>query len=411
MPLITALVGSVVEAWSEFKVHKARVLMSLIGVAIAVGALTAVAAFTAIAQQATTESFERSQGRPAMISVNVYSVDGSKTPDADRIESAFVGAMERYGIDWWSRAGYGQLRVQLPTGASMMDAQVVDVDYGTMFRTELAQGSWFTERDVDRLAPSVIISDDVWKAIGSPDLRTHPTMRITAESAATAVIIGVEEPSPYSSPEYPYLHAFLLTDAYRAISGPDVTEMFGPPQYLAWVPPEASEELQQRISSDVTAAMGEGFQTDVYRQDYAAFGEDPLLATKLVVAGIAVLILVLGALGLLNITLVTVRTRIREIGIRRSFGATAGRVFFGVMMESVVATFIAGLAGVALAVLALKNPWVDDWVAQQGIQDLPGFPIAAALLGLAAATVVGALTGLVPAIVAVRVKPIDAIRY
>ena len=45
-------------------------------------------------------------------------------------------------------------------------------------------------------------------------------------------------------------------------------------------------------------------------------------------------VILLGALGLVNIALVTVKQRVREIGIRRSFGATAGRVFFAVMMES-----------------------------------------------------------------------------
>jgi putative ABC transport system permease protein len=120
--------------------------------------------------------------------------------------------------------------------------------------------------------------------------------------------------------------------------------------------------------------------------------------------------MVLGALGLLNIALVSVRHRIREIGIRRAFGATAGRVFFSVMMESVVATFVAGLAGVLLAIVLIRNPITESYLALV-IQDIPGFPVEAALIGLGSATLVGALAGLLPALVAVRVKVIDAIRY
>jgi putative ABC transport system permease protein len=131
---------------------------------------------------------------------------------------------------------------------------------------------------------------------------------------------------------------------------------------------------------------------------------------KLLIGGIAALVLLLGALGLVNISLVTVRQRIREIGIRRSFGATAGRVFFSVMMESVVASFAAGVVGVIAAILIVTNPWVLQQLAQ-GLMDIPPFPIEAALLGLGAATAVGALAGLLPAIVAVRVKVIDAIRF
>ena len=116
------------------------------------------------------------------------------------------------------------------------------------------------------------------------------------------------------------------------------------------------------------------------------------------------------ALGLLNISLVTVRQRVREIGIRRSFGATAGRVFFAVMMESVVATLAAGVIGVFLAVLIVTSPMATDFIGQ-GVTDLPPFPLEAALIGLGAATLVGALAGLLPAIVPVRVKVIDAIRF
>ena len=51
MAVITFLYGSLIEAWSEFRTHRARVLMSLIGVAIAVTALTGVAAISAVAKQ------------------------------------------------------------------------------------------------------------------------------------------------------------------------------------------------------------------------------------------------------------------------------------------------------------------------------------------------------------------------
>lgn len=56
------------------------------------------------------------------------------------------------------------------------------------------------------------------------------------------------------------------------------------------------------------------------------------------------------------------------------------------------------------------SQWVWDFVAA-GLNDVPQFPVEAALIGLGAATAVGALAGLLPALVAVRVKVIDAIRF
>ena len=113
---------------------------------------------------------------------------------------------------------------------------------------------------------------------------------------------------------------------------------------------------------------------------------------------------------MLNISMVTVRYRVREIGIRRSFGATSRRIFLGVMMESVVATAVAGVVGVMIAVAVVKNPWIESKIAP-GLTDYPPFPVDAALLGLGAAVLVGALAGAIPAVVAVRVKVIDAIRF
>jgi putative ABC transport system permease protein len=147
------------------------------------------------------------------------------------------------------------------------------------------------------------------------------------------------------------------------------------------------------------------------RVDYAGMEGDPYGPVKLMVTGVAVVILVLGALGLVTISLVTVRARIREIGVRRSFGATAGRVFFAVLMESVVGTFVAGVAGVALAIVAVRGPLMDLLVGGIPIEDQPGFPIQAAVIGVVAAVAVGALAGVLPALAAVRVRVIDAIRF
>jgi ABC-type antimicrobial peptide transport system permease subunit len=114
----------------------------------------------------------------------------------------------------------------------------------------------------------------------------------------------------------------------------------------------------------------------------------------------------------LNIGLVTVRQRIREIGVRRSFGATSARIFSAVMLESVCATAAAGVVAVGASIVLVRNFPFEQWLGDGvPLADTPGFPVAAAVEGLVAATAVGALAGLLPAIIAVRAKVIDAIRY
>jgi len=406
MRLWTGFVGSVVEAWAELRIHRTRVLLSLIGVAVAVAALTGIVALGAIAQQSQTETLERQSGRPAMLGISTYNPVTGETPDSETLNTAFETAMDRYDITYRSRNAYASMRIQFPDGVRDVQTQVVDQEFGVMHRVRVADGEWFTAADADRLAPAVIVNQVFWELIGSPPLSSHPTTTLQGISPTTAVIVAVTPSAPYE--DYPAM--FVLTDAWDRIADATMKSQTYP-NYEAWVPLELADQLSAVVQRDIAGALGTDWQTDVTRIDYLAYSdEDPLLFVKLLVTGVAVLILLLGALGLLNISLVTVRHRIREIGIRRSFGATAGRVFFAVMMESVVATVVAGIVGVALAVLIVKNPWVVSFVAA-GVDDVPAFPIEAALIGLASATAVGALAGLLPAIIAVRVRVIDAIRY
>ncbi len=92
-------------------------------------------------------------------------------------------------------------------------------------------------------------------------------------------------------------------------------------------------------------------------------------------------------------------------GWRRSATCRLGQT------ESVVATAVAGVIGVMVAILALENPVVIGFLHRQGLQDVPAFPLSAAAFGMLIAVGVGALAGLLPSIVAVRVRPIDATRY
>lgn len=404
--VLTGFVGAVSEAWSELRVHRGRVLLSLIGVGVAVCALTAVVAAGTIAEQALRETSERSGGRAATMSVNAYNPTGAQIPVAD-VRAAFQEAVARYDIRYASEHGYSQQQIRFPDGRRLVSIETVAVPFGEMHRVETISGAWFTDADERRLAPALVVNQRFWELIGSPDLRTHPIVTLTGSATdVTAVVVGVTPSSSFETDPT----AFMLASQALALLGPADQEMYGTPQFEVWVPPGISEELGQRLSADISGQLGKDVQVDVYRNDFAEQNAESLHQVQLLVGGIALLVLLLGALGLVNIALVTVRARIREIGIRRTFGATAGRVFFAVMMESVVATVAAGVVGVMLAILLIRNPLTIDFIAQ-GVSDVPPFPMDAALIGLAAASAVGALAGLVPALVAVRVKVIDAIRY
>jgi putative ABC transport system permease protein len=406
---MTGLIGAIIEAWSEFRVHKARVLLSLVGVAVAVCALTGVAGLGTIATQAQIEQMERGSGRPAtFLIMPPFNPKTGESAPTEKFLDAVDGIVERYQIDYSGTVTGGETSVQFVDGVSPVYLTAVDVDYGVMHRVQIAEGAWFTEADRERLAPAIVINQAFWARLGSPDLTSSPTVVLRGSQPTTAVVVGVLPPVMWDES----MTFLILNEGYTALAPP--APEWGPqtPQVELWVPPDLAPVLEERIRADLAGAFGDGWDASgsIQRQDYLAWGNgDPLGPLRLILGGIAALILALGALGLVNISLVTVKQRIREIGIRRAFGATSGRVFLAVMLESVVATVVAGAIGVIGAILIVRSPLVLDAIAP-GLTDVPPFPVDAAIIGFVAAVGVGALAGLLPALVAVRVKVIDAIR-
>ena len=181
------------------------------------------------------------------------------------------------------------------------------------------------------------------------------------------------------------------------------------PTLEIWAGKTEAQQVKDLAKSSLDAQFGQGStQTTDNVSGSSNLSAD---AFTTVVTGSGVFVMILGALSLVNISLVTVRQRIHEIGVRRSFGATSRRIFFSIMLESVVATVVAGVVGVGIAIVALR--WVPLSAVFNGLPmpSNPPFPMLAAVIGLLAATAVGALSGIIPAIVAVRIRPIDAIRY
>ena len=114
--------------------------------------------------------------------------------------------------------------------------------------------------------------------------------------------------------------------------------------------------------------------------------------------------LLAGAIGVSNIMMVTVRERTTEIGIRRAIGATPRDILGQIMLESMTLTLAAGLFGIVFSVLALAG--ADALKPDAGFQI--GFWTAVGAAALLAA--LGVLAGLAPALRAMAVKPVDAMR-
>ena len=446
MNAVSQLLGALIEAWGEVKVQKARVVLSLVGVVAAVAAMTIVIALGDLLLQSSRELAELYEGRSVTLRLTPESSSASsadpagsgpyqdvsrtgadaspsgeqtaKRPDEkDTLGEAMGTLAERTDIHYWSRfssgggdivetrqaRSSGQFRgYPLTNIGDMVDGvtfQGVDPSYEVIFRTRMLAGRWVVSSDADQRLVPVVISETLWNQLGRAPIDQVPIVLHTSDGTTMRVVGITKSKSSYDMPT-----VFAHYDAAR-ISFPQMSS----PSMIAWVGTENADQARENLPRALASILGEGWKVSVSGGEHEDIGEEQLGTISNVIMVIGGIIVFLGALGLLNVAIVTVRQRVREIGIRRAVGASAARVFFAVFMESVVATFVAGVIGVGIAVVVVR--FLPLEALGVTLSDTPAFPAGAAIAGVAISTSIGALCGIIPALAAVRIKPIDAIRY
>jgi putative ABC transport system permease protein len=174
-------------------------------------------------------------------------------------------------------------------------------------------------------------------------------------------------------------------------------------------------------SPDRIDAAKEQITQILLRRRHVPEGEDPDFAVRdpremqallekvtgvltTLLAGVAAISLLVGGIGIMNIMLVSVTERTREIGVRLAVGARARDILLQFLVEAVALSSVGGLAGVALGLLgsvgltkAINVPFV--------------LPSVAMVIAFAVAVFVGVVFGVVPARKAARLNPLAALRF
>ena len=131
---------------------------------------------------------------------------------------------------------------------------------------------------------------------------------------------------------------------------------------------------------------------------------EEMTSMTVVLGGIAGIALLVGGIGIMNIMLVTVTERTREIGIKKSIGAPRREIVGQFMVEAAILSALGGLIGIALGYLL-------SLILGKAMYDLILFPSALVALGSFGFSVaIGLIFGIYPAVKASNLQPVDALR-
>jgi putative ABC transport system permease protein len=281
-----------------------------------------------------------------------------------------------------------------------------DENYPTAMAYPVARGRFYTATEVAHSAPVVVLGSDVREAIFPHE---DPIGKDITVNGARYRVVGVlykkGEQFGYS-PDNKVLLPFPVFERQF----PNVVRDNG---IIIGVLPRRVEDLQLVIDRATEVLRHRRKVPFNKPNDFAINTPDQLIAQFKAITGgvtgamvfIALISLVIGGVGVMNIMLVTVTERTREIGVRKAVGALRRNIVGQFLIEAVTLSSVGGLIGVALGVGVAA-------VVRANVPSLPtDVPLWSPLLGLGVSMGVGIFFGLWPAVKASRLDPVEALRY
>jgi putative ABC transport system permease protein len=285
------------------------------------------------------------------------------------------------------------VQVTAPLNGTAISLSGVAPVYADIRTVSLAAGRFVA-------APGEIVLDaDTALAVGGSTAEAAVGRTVTIRGTAYTVVGVAQAAAGGFGPQQSSTSFIHVDDASRLTGGNTVSQMVAQARNEDVVDAAATE-----IEAALTAAHGsKDFQVATQQELLDTVSQITTLLTALL-AGIASISLVVGGIGIMNIMLVSVAERTREIGLRKALGATDADVLVQFLLEAVFLSLGGGLIGVAAGV-GLAN------AASAISSDLPT-QVTATSVGLAfgVAAFIGVLFGVLPAFRSARLQPVEALR-
>jgi len=386
---------------------KLRAALTVLGILIGVAAVVLVTALGTGARERIGQQIEDMGSNTLYVFPQATQSSGAKSKALGRLTERDGRAILRDALSVVALAPFSSTQAQVVFGDKNVATTIMgsNLSYFAVRKFEVARGSAWTEADERAKTKAVVLGSRVAENLFGNQDPIGAVIRIGRHPYRVLGVMAPKGPSPFGEDQDDRI--VLPSSTFRARvrpSGVDRVDMLIASASSA----QTVERAQQQIESILRQRHGVvdpdppdfGVRTQAeFRQTQEAIYN----VLSVLLLSVAAISLFVGGIGVMNIMLVSVTERTREIGIRMAIGAREGDILLQFLTEAIVLSLLGGLAGTLLAVGAIYAFSIAlEWPMR--------LPPEALLLALGTSLAIGIVFGFLPARRAARLDPIEALR-